>query len=63
MGERIRRIKVRKLVGSDKDSLISKAKDAHACKAKQGIHSLLPVSRQGFSHLQESRAPSCIAVT
>ncbi|KAF1507314.1 Collagen type IV alpha-3-binding protein, partial [Megadyptes antipodes antipodes] len=32
-------------------------------KAKQGIHSLLPIGRQVFSHLQESRAPSCIRVT
>ena len=35
----------------------------HASKAKQGIHSLLPIGRQAFSRLQESRAPSCITVT
>jgi len=32
-------------------------------KAKQGINSLLPISRQELSHLQESRAPSRIKVT
>ena len=63
MGERIGRVKVRKLVGSDKDSLISKAKAAHGSKAKQGTHSLLPIGGQVFSHLQESRAPSRITVT
>ena len=35
----------------------------HANKAKQGIHSLLPIGRQVFSHLQESRAPSRVTVT
>ena len=35
----------------------------HASKAKQGIHSPLAISRQMFSHLQESRAPSCLMVT
>ena len=34
IGERIRRVKERKLVGSDKDSLIGKAKATHASKAK-----------------------------
>jgi len=58
MGERIGRAKVRQLVGRDKDSLISKAKAVHASKAKSGIHSLLPIGRQVFSHLQESRALS-----
>ena len=43
MGERIRRVKMRKLVGCDKDSLIGKAKAAHVSKAKQGIHSPLPM--------------------
>jgi len=62
-GERFGRVKVRKLTGSDKDSLTRKAKATHATKAKQGIHSLLPISRQGFSHLWESRAPSCRRVT
>ena len=45
-GERIVRVKVRKLMGWDKDSLISKAKATHTSKAKQGIHSPLPISRQ-----------------
>ena len=63
MGERIGRVKVRKLVGWDKDSLIAKAKVVQASKAKQGIHSLLPTGGQVFSHLQESRAPSRITVT
>ena len=58
IGERIRRIKVRKLMGCDKDSLIGKAKATHSSKAKQGIHLPLPIGRQVFSHLQESRAPS-----
>jgi len=49
-------------VGWDKDSLIAKAKAMQASKAKQGIHSLLPISRQVFNHVQESRAPSCIMV-
>jgi len=35
----------------------------HASEAKQGIHSLLPISRQMFSHLQESRAPSRLMLT
>jgi len=38
-------------------SLVGKAKDACENKAKQGIHSLLPIGRRVFSHLQESRAP------
>ena len=63
MGERIGRVKVRKLMGWDKDSLIGKAKATHTSKAKQGIHSLLPVGRQVFSHLQESRAPSLLMAT
>ena len=29
-----------------------KAKATHASKAEQGIHSLLPMDRQVFSHLQ-----------
>ena len=63
MGERIRRVKVWKFEGWDKDSLIGKAKAAHASKAKQGIHSLLLVGRQVFSQPQESRAPSRETVT
>ena len=63
MGERIRRVKVRKLVGWENDSFIGKAKAAHTSKANQGIHSLLPIGRQVFSHLQESKATSRVMVT
>ena len=62
MGERIRRVKVGKLVSWDTDILTGKAKAVCASKAKQGIHSLLPIDGQVFSHLQESRAPSHITV-
>jgi len=57
MGERIIRVKLCKLAGCNKDSLLGKAKAVHARKAKQAIHSILPIGRQLFSHLQESRAP------
>ena len=63
MGERIRRVKVRKLIHWDKDSLIGKAKAVSTSKAKQEIDSPLPMGRQVFSHLQESRAPSHVTVT
>jgi len=63
MEQRIRRVKVRKLMGCNKGSVIGKGKATHTSKAKQGIHSLLPISRQVFSHLQESRAPSHRTVT
>jgi len=63
MGERIRRVKVWKLVRWDKESLTAKAKVAQARKAQQLIHSLLPISRWVFSHFQESGASSCVAVT
>jgi len=63
MGERIGRVKVRKLMGRDKDSLKGKEKDTHTSNGKQGIHSLLPVGRQVFRHLQESRAPPHVTVT
>jgi len=49
-GDRIRRAEVRKRMGRDKDSLIGKAKAVCASKAEQGICSLLPISRQLFSH-------------
>ena len=60
MGDRNRRLKVRKPVGWDKDGSIGKAEAVHTSKAKWGIRSLLPTSRQVFSHLQESRAPSWV---
>jgi len=63
MGERVERVKVRKLVGWDKNGLIGKAKAAHANKAEQGIDSLLPVIMWVFSHLQESRAQLWVMVT
>ena len=59
----MRRVKVRKLMGWDKDSWIGKAQATCTSKAEQGFHSLLPISRQMFSHPQESRAPPLIAVT
>jgi len=40
MGEKIRRVKVRKLMCWDKDSLIGKAKAVHVSKIKQGINLL-----------------------
>jgi len=63
MGERNEREKARKLIGRQKDSLTGKAKATHASKAIQGIHSLLPIGRQVFSHLQEHRTPTFIIVT
>ena len=60
-GGQLEKKKKVKLMGWDENSLIGKAKAAHASKAKQGIHSLLPMDRQVFSHLQESRAPSDIS--
>ena len=63
MGERIRRGKVRKLMGWVKDSLAHKANAMYTRKAKQRINSLLPIGRQGVCHLQESRAPRWITVT
>lgn len=62
MGDRIR-VEVRKLVGWYKDSSIGKARAVHTSKVKQGIHSLLPIHSQVFSHLQQSRAPSHTTVT
>jgi len=41
---------------------MGKAKVMHTSKTKQGIHSL-PISRQVFSHLQESGSPSHVTVT
>lgn len=42
IGERIRRVKERKFMCWDKDSLIAKAKAIYASKVKQGLNSLLP---------------------
>jgi len=38
-----------------KDSLPGKAKAVHGSEAKRGIQLVLPISRQMFSHSQESR--------
>jgi len=57
------RVKARKLLGWDKDNLISKAKAVHTSKAKQGIHSLFPIGRQVSSHHQESRTQSHVVAT
>lgn len=53
-------VEVRKLVGWNKDSLVDIAKDTCTSKAKQGIHSPLPMGKEVLSHLQESRASSCV---
>jgi len=50
-------------MGWDKDSLIEEAKAQCGNKAKQRILSLLPINRQVFSQLQESRASSHVMVT
>jgi len=55
--------KMRKLKVGDKGCLKGKAKSVHASKAKQGIHTLLPISRQVFSHIWESRTPSRVIIT
>ena len=62
-GDRIGRVKLRKHLGRDEGSLTGKAKAMCTSKAKQGIHSLLPMGRLVFSHLRESRAPSHMTVT
>lgn len=61
MGQRIR-VKLRKLMGRGQGNLIGKTKAVHTSKAKLRIHSPLPVGRQVFHHLQESRAPSLLKV-
>ena len=63
MWEGFQKVKQNRLVGWDKDNLISKAKVAHTSKIKQGIHSPLPTGRQVCSSLKESRALSCMVVT
>ena len=62
MWERIGRVKVWKFMGWGEDSLLDKAKAACTNKAKQIIHSLLPISGQVFRPLQESSAASCVTV-
>lgn len=63
MKESIGRVEVIKLVGWDKKSSVGKGKATHENKSNQGIGSPLPRARQVFSHLKESRGPSCIMVT
>lgn len=48
MRERMGRLKLRKLMGQNKDNLIGKAKVAHAAKGNQGIH-LSPGQADGCS--------------
>lgn len=47
----------------DNDSLTDKAPAARASRAKEGIHSLLLMGRQVFSHSQEIRATSHTTAT
>lgn len=56
--KRIRKLKMSKLMGWDRKSLIGKPKAMCASKAKQRNHSPLPMGRQVLSHPLESRAPS-----
>lgn len=44
MGERIRQVKVRKLVDREKNTLTGKAEAAQSGRAKQGLHSALPMA-------------------
>lgn len=57
-GKKISKVKVRKLIGQDKDSLKAKVRVLHTGKTKQGINSAHPIGRQVFRHSQASRAPS-----
>jgi len=54
MRKRIGRVKVRNLMGGDKESLIGKAKAVQASKANQGIHS--PVLITGRCSASSRRA-------
>lgn len=55
---RFRRVKVRKLVDWNKDSLIGQVKAPCTSKAKGWIHPPLLMGRKEHSPLQDSRAPS-----
>ena len=57
------RRKMRRHVGWDKDRLIGKAKAMFTNKAKQRIHSPLPIIGQVLTHLQGSRVLLCILFT
>lgn len=56
MGESIRKVKVRELIGLDKNSSIGEEKAECASRVKQGIHFLLSIGMQMFSYLQQRRA-------
>lgn len=55
-GVRIRKIKLQKLVSRGEHRLLGKAQDAYTSKAKEGIYSLLSVSRWMFSYFRENRS-------
>jgi len=59
MGERTGRVKVRKLVGRDRDNLISKTKAACTNKAKSRINALLPIDRKPSPGKQGSIRHNC----
>lgn len=56
MGKSIRMAKVRELFGLDKNNSIGEEKAECTSRLKQGIHFLLFVGMQIFSHLQQRRA-------
>lgn len=53
---RIRKIKLQELVGGGEYRLLGKAEDIYTSKAKEGIYSLLSVSRWMFSCFYENRS-------
>lgn len=62
MRERIGKVKMRKLVGGDEDSLMGKAKSMHAGKAKERMNSPSPMGREMLSCPQEIWALSHLSV-
>jgi len=56
------RKKAGRFVYRDDNIWIGKSKLVHTSKAKRGINSLLPISRQISSCFLESRAGTCMAV-
>lgn len=62
MGWEENRRKARRQIGGGNDNLIGKAKGVCAGKAKRGIHSLLPIGKQIFSHFLEKRASAHVVV-
>lgn len=59
VGERVGKAEVKKPVGWDKGCSLGKAKAAHAGKAEQGTHLLLPFGRQVFSTSGRARLIVC----